>query len=80
MEPSPGSIIGIIQLRLIELTIWIHILVQRVHIIKVVLRCNVRITILPLLKYQKYTMNLCLKILVENIIKKVFNMSQDTAY
>jgi hypothetical protein len=39
-----------------------------------VLRLNLRIEILPLSKYQEYTNNLYLKILVDNIISKVINM------
>jgi hypothetical protein len=39
-----------------------------------VLCYNFKITVLPLSKYQKYTRNLYLKILVDNIISKVINM------
>jgi hypothetical protein len=50
------------------------------HYKSYILCYNVRITILPLLKYQKYTMNLCLKMLVENIILRVFNILRDIVY
>jgi hypothetical protein len=67
--------------KLIELSIWIHILVQRVHIVKVIKvvesnKCVMRITIL---KYQKVYKNF-IKNFGGDVKWKVINMLKDIIY
>jgi hypothetical protein len=75
--------------KLIELSIWIHILVQRVHIIRVIkviksytscrscALCYDENYDIKILKYQKVYKKLYLKMLVDNVISKVINMLKD---
>jgi hypothetical protein len=87
MGPSSCSIYIYIYIynttKLIELSIWIHIVVQHVRIIKVVeiVPCvMMRITILNILEYQKLYKKCVCKMLADNIISKIINMIKDVVY
>jgi hypothetical protein len=81
-------------IRLIKLSIWIRILVQRVHIVKFiksnksypssrscVLCCEYDENyVIKILKYQKLYKGIVFKMLVDIIILKVINMLKDTIY
>jgi hypothetical protein len=82
MGPPSDSMTKLIEL----LSVCIHILVQRVHVIKVtnvvevVPSLMMRITTLKILKYQKLYKKLYLKMLVDSVKSKVINMLKDIVY